>query len=105
MPNEALVERNRQLERSVKRWRLVSLVLALLLICAVAIGGIVTAIPRSQEPGGVWLWLPWIRAREAELRAREAADQARLEAVRAEQAAAERRAAKPAEDESVKKQP
>ena len=65
MTNEPLVERNRQLERSVKRWRLVSLCLALLLICGVTIGGVFTAIPAPQGPGDFWSWLPWVRAARA----------------------------------------
>jgi hypothetical protein len=95
MTNEPLVERNRLLERSVKRWRLVSLVLALLLLCAVAIGAIFAAVPATHEPGEFWHFLPWVRAREAEMRARE-------EAMRAEQALRAFEAAKRAEDEAKK---
>jgi hypothetical protein len=52
--NEPPLERIRVLERSVKHWRVVSLVLALLLICALAIGGLITTIPANQEPGRFW---------------------------------------------------
>jgi hypothetical protein len=96
MTNEPLVERNRQLERSVKRWRLVSVCLVLLLICALAIGVIFTAIPATQEPGEFWLFLPWVRARaarEAELRARQEQE------VRALQAEADRKAAEAAKQQ------
>jgi hypothetical protein len=92
MTNEPLVERNRQLERSVKRWRLVSLLLALLLIGTVAIGGIVAVIPPTQQPGNFWHFLPWVRARAA----REDAIRARL---------LELEAAKRAEDEARKNGP
>jgi hypothetical protein len=95
MTNEPLVERNRQLERSVKRWRLISLVLALLLIGAAAIGGIFAVIPTSQEPGDFWLFLPWVRERAA----REDAMRARLQA---EKALQELEAAKRAEDKANK---
>jgi hypothetical protein len=50
MTNESLVERNRLLERSARRWRVFSLVLALLLIGAVAVGGIFAVIPATHEP-------------------------------------------------------
>jgi hypothetical protein len=97
--NEPLLqERISQLERSVKRWRLVSSVLTLLLICAVAIGGIFAVIPPTQEPGGIWLMLPWVRARAA----REAEMRARREAVRALRAV---EAAKRTEDAAAKKEP
>jgi hypothetical protein len=91
--NEPPFERISQLERSVKRWRLISLLLVFLLTCAVAIGVIFTAIPSTQEPD-FWLFLPWVRAR--------AAERARLEAVREKQALeAQRRAA----DAAAKKEP
>ena len=84
--NEPLLERIRVLERSVKRWRLTSLALALLLVCALAIAGIFMAIPPRQEPGDFWLFLPWVRARhqaeQAELARREEA----LQALRAAEA-------------------
>jgi hypothetical protein len=110
--NEPLLERITQLERSVKRWRLVSMVLTLLLICAVAIGGIFAVVPATQEPGEFWLFLPWVRARAAreaeeqaiqnELKARQA-----LEALQAErrgvEAAQDRE--KRAEDAAAKKEP
>lgn len=100
MSNEPLLERIQHLERSVKRWRLVSLVLAFLLICLVAIGAIFTVIPPTQERGNFWLWLPWVRAR------REAEMQAMQEALRAAEAAKiAAEAAKRAQDEGVKKQP
>jgi hypothetical protein len=98
MTNEPLVERNRQLERSVKRWRLICLVLAGLLICVLAIGGILTAIPATQGPSDFWLWLPWVRAaRAAEMRAM----QEQMRAVEAEKRAVEARKEhkKRAEDE------
>lgn len=64
--NEPLLERIEQLERSVKRWKRVSLVLAFLLILAV-IGGVLAAIPPTHERSNLWLLLPWVRARhEAE---------------------------------------
>jgi hypothetical protein len=88
-------ERIEQLERSVKRWRLVSLVLALLLICAVAIGGIFAVVPATHARGEFWLWLPWVRERAA----REDAMRARLQA---EKALQELEAAKLAEDEAKK---
>jgi hypothetical protein len=84
--NQPLDERISQLEHRVRRWRLLRLVLALLLVCALAVGGILTVIPATRERGGFWTWLPWVRAREAEMRAREAEERARLEAVRALQA-------------------
>jgi hypothetical protein len=100
MTQQPLVERITQLGRSVKRWRLVSLCLALLLICVVTIGGVFTAIPATREPGDFWLFLPWVRAARAraaieEMRARE-------NEVRALQAV---EAAKRAEDEAAKKEP
>jgi hypothetical protein len=82
----------------VKRWRLLSLVLALLLISAVAIGGIFTIIPATQEPGNFWHFLPWVRAREAELRAREQQMRALDAERRAVEAARERE--KQAKDEA-----
>jgi hypothetical protein len=93
MTNEPLVERNRQLERSVKRWRLISLVLALLLIGAVAVGGIFAVIPATHEPGNFWHFLPWVRAREAEMRVMDAEMRARaLDAERRAVEAAKERA-------------
>jgi hypothetical protein len=55
-------ERIEQLERAVKRWKLVSLCLALLLVMLLAVGGTLTAIPATDERGDFWLWLPWVRA-------------------------------------------
>ena len=98
MTNEPLVERNRQLERSVKRWRLICLCLALLLTCAVAVGGIRASIPATQERGNFWHFLPWVRAREAELRAREQQMRALDAERRAVEAARERE--KQAKDEA-----
>jgi hypothetical protein len=98
MTNEPLVERNRQLERSVKRWRLISLSLALLLVVLLAVGGTLTAIPTTDERGDFWLWLPWVRAaRAAEMRAM----QEQMRAVEAERQAVEARKEhkKRAEDE------
>jgi hypothetical protein len=37
--NEALLERNRQLQRSLRRWRLACLALAIVVVSLVAIGG------------------------------------------------------------------
>ena len=74
--NEPLLEQVRQLERRVKRWRLVSLALALLLILVIAVGGIFTAMPATREPGGFWHWLPWVRARRQEEMARREAEEA-----------------------------
>jgi hypothetical protein len=83
MTNEPLVERNRQLERSVKRWRLICLCLALLLTCAVAVGGIRASIPATQERGNFWHFLPWVRARAQQEAVRELATERRaLEAAR-----------------------
>jgi hypothetical protein len=84
MMNEPLLEENSTLKRSVRRWKLVSLGLALCLVLvvllAVAIGGIFIAVPAAQE-------LPWrARARENEMKAREA-----LEALEAERRAAKER--------------
>ena len=103
--NEPLHERVSQLERCVKRWRLVSFCLLLLLILVVAVGGIVTAIPATREPGGFWTWLPWVAreraAREEVLRAREEEMRA-LRAMDAQRRAAE---AKQAEDAAKKEPP
>jgi hypothetical protein len=83
-------ERISQLERSVKRWRLVSLVLAFLLICAVGIGCILASVPPTQEHSDFWLWLPWIRARHQEEMARREAEAVRqqMEAKQREKQAA-----------------
>ena len=90
-----------QLEHQVRRWRLVSLCLVLLLILAVAVGVIFTTIPATRESGGFWSWLPWVArekaAREEVLRAREEEMRA-LRAVEAQRRAAE---AKRAEDEAA----
>jgi len=77
--NEPLLERISQLERSVKRWRLCSFCLFLLLILVLAVGGIFTAIP-ATEPGDFWHFLPWVRARHQEEMARREALQALREA-------------------------
>ncbi len=91
MSNEPLSERIQQLEHQVRRWRQISLLLALLLICALAVAATLTALPATQEHGDFWLWLPWVRAAreraaleaeavlraEEEVRARKAADVAR----------------------------
>jgi hypothetical protein len=83
--NEPLLERIRQRERRVKRWRLISLALALLLILAIAVGGILTVMPATREPGGFWLWLPWVRARHQEEMARREADALRQQIEAAKQ--------------------
>jgi hypothetical protein len=94
--NDQSIERNRQLERAVKRWKLVSLLLALLLIGAVTVGGLFAVIPATHEPGEFWHFLPWVRAREAEMRAMDAEMRARQEQMRALEA--ERPAAEPAKE-------
>lgn len=108
--NEPLLDRISQLERSVKRWRLVSLLLAFLLTCVLAVAATFTTIQPTEKHGNFWLMLPWVRARaarEAELRARQEAVR-----VRAMQAEADRRAAeftkegeRRAADEAAKKRP
>jgi hypothetical protein len=106
LTQQPLVERITQLKRSAKHWKLVSLVLTLLLICAVAVGGIFAVVPATHEPGEFCRWLPWVRARAA----REAEEQARQNEVKARRALealdAERRVAKerekPAKDAAVK---
>jgi hypothetical protein len=103
--NEALLERISQLEHQLRRWRRISVLLAFLLICVVAVGGTFTAIPATLEPGEFWLWLPWVRA----ARERAAMEDA-IRAMQAEQdlqvlqAVEEMRAAKE-RDEAAKKQP
>ncbi len=68
--NRPVDERVHQLERSLKRRRLIGLGLIFLLICALVIGGLITTIPATQEPGHFWDFLPWVRARRAEEEAR-----------------------------------
>jgi hypothetical protein len=98
MTIEALVERNRQLERAVQRWRLISLLLALLLICSVAIGGtsVGMLLMREDDVGFV---LPWNRARQEEELAKQRAVRTFLEDDLLRQH--EHRAA----DEAAKKEP
>jgi len=43
-------ERIEQLERRVRRWRLVSFVLAVLLVCALAVGGTFVVVLMVQAP-------------------------------------------------------
>ena len=93
--NEQLVERNQQLERSMTRWKLVSLSLLLLLICALAVGGTFMAIPATQEPD-FW-FLPLLRATAAKDAALRAEQQVR--ALRAAEVA--RKAPKAKADEGV----
>jgi hypothetical protein len=69
--NEALLKQIRLLKRSVRRWRLVSLGLALLLAIIIAVGGI-TLLP-TGESGDFWMMLPWVRARRQEELARQEA--------------------------------
>jgi hypothetical protein len=92
--NEPLLERISQLEHQLRRWRRISVVLAFLLICVVAVAGAYMVMPPTQEPRNFWLWLPWVRARAE----REAAEQARQNEMKAMQALealeVERRAAK-----------
>jgi hypothetical protein len=68
MTNESLVEQVSQLKRTVRTWRVVSLMLALLLICSLAIGGtsVGMLLLRQDDVGFV---LPWNRARQEEERA------------------------------------
>jgi len=108
MSNEPL-ERITQLENQVRRWRRISVVLALLLILVVAVGGIFTAIPATQERGDFWHWLPWVRARHAREEARDLmraklAEEAAMEAADAERRAANEREQR-AEDAAAKKEP
>jgi hypothetical protein len=77
-------ERIQRLEQSVRRWRLVSLCLALLLLCSHAIGGTLVGLLFVNLPDqGNALMMPWARERAA----RQAAEMARQEALRARQAA------------------
>ena len=106
MSHDPLLERISQLERSLKRWRLASVCLALLLTGALAVACLFTAMQPAEEPGDFWLMLPWVRARaarEAELRARQEALRA-LQAVEADRRAAQERQ-KRAEDEAAKNKP
>jgi hypothetical protein len=88
--NEPLLERINLLERSVQRWRRISLVLALLLIGAVAVGGASVGMLLIRQDGGGFL-LPWYRARAA-----------REDAIRAEQAMRTAEAARQAAEAAKK---
>jgi hypothetical protein len=90
-------ERISHLEQSVTRWRLVSLVLAVLLLCALAIGATLSAIPSTQE-ADFW-FLPLLRATAAKEAALRAEQQVRV--LRAAEAA--KRAAEAKADEGVEK--
>jgi hypothetical protein len=81
--HEPLLERIEVLERTVLRWKLISLVLLLLLLSGTAISGTFGAILLFAERGGM-------RVHEAELRQMEMIDreqQARVEAERAREQA------------------
>ena len=79
MTNEPLIERNRQLERAVRRWKRVCLGLVLLVLCLLAGGGTVIGLLMRQLPGQFDFMFPWTRQkvmqeeierfREAEMRA------------------------------------
>ena len=71
-------EREQELERSVRRWRLVSFCLAFLLICALAIGGTTVCLVLVGSPDQEGFMMPWTRQRIM----RDRAMLERLEAVR-----------------------
>ena len=71
-------ERITQLENQVQRWRRISLVLALLLTCAIGIGGTSVGMLLLRGDGGEFVW-PWNRARHEQELARQRAVQAFLE--------------------------
>lgn len=105
MTNEPILERVKQLEQQVRTWRRTSLVLALLLICGLAVGGTLVGSLTTEVPGRFdWMMLlPWVRAERA---AREEALRARLE--QAARAAAEKereKGAAPAGGVANKKEP
>jgi hypothetical protein len=76
-------ERIEYLERSVRRWRLVSVALAILLACSLACGGTFTTL--------LLMHLPDLREmemlRQQQLVEREQAEEARMQAERARQRA------------------
>jgi hypothetical protein len=76
--NEPLLDRIAALERSVRRWRVVSFCLALLLLCSLAIGGTTLGLMMNL-PGQFDFLMPWARERAA----REEAEMARQEAIQA----------------------
>jgi hypothetical protein len=85
--NEQYTDRNSLLERSVRRWRLVSFILAVLLICSVAIGGTFVAVLLMQLPHQNEMQMLLLREQDS----RRQAEQAKQ---RAEQALREAEAAK-----------
>jgi hypothetical protein len=97
--NEPLLDRIAALERSVRRWRRVSLCLALLLLCSLAIGGTTVGLMMANLPGRFDFLMPWARERAA----REAAEIARQEAIQAMQdAEAARKQAQDARNEMLR---
>jgi hypothetical protein len=79
---QPLLDRIRQLERTVLRWRLATFVLAILLVCSIAIGGTMSLMTMLQLPDRREM----LMIREEERAMREQAEAARREAL----AAAER---------------
>jgi hypothetical protein len=94
--HEPLLERIRQLERSVRRWRLACLALVIIVISLLAIGGtfglvLLSAIPDRREVMVLRAEAEAQRARAEEaMQAERAARQAAERAMQAERAARQR---------------
>lgn len=72
--NDQILDRLEQLERSVRRWRLATLVFAVLLVCSIAAGGTVNLMLMLEMPA----------QRELMMQAEEERDRAAVERAHAE---------------------
>jgi hypothetical protein len=84
--HEPLLDRIRQLERLVQRWRLAGLALVIVVVSLLAIGGTFGTMMLLEQPAIEWLRMEALMARDEADRAMEAEQVARKQAEQALQA-------------------